>query len=707
MQELEGNVYVAVAKIVGCFDEIDRKKVNNTINTGMSRDSSLWRFIVDPTDARKRLICYDTLAPKYKEMLKAALWEGMEPSEWLALDSSCRRNDKEDELKKRLKTACEKGYELLLGKYRHLPTEDERTRAMQMRCLARSAAVVMAVGKWYTEQGISFKKYDGYKAAGEWLDAQKSKYFHKIYVRTNPTGLAEQVRKVWVDKVPIEEVVYQPRVGNENRMGENHTFGKGAVARLLTDGKNRSTADVYRKVRMLCLLNGYGEPSESTVRQWVGEIAPLVAVKRYGIENKASARMRTSTPLARPMNAGDLWEMDGTRVQLQPHLTSDGTIKSLYVVAVRDVYSGAWVGWSFGRSESFLSYYNALKMAVTVTGYLPCELRHDKFPGHDSDEAKRILADIQGRGVRLTCTSTATGKASTERAFGTLQSVFEMDSKAWVGQGIRSSRAFNRPTKEYLERTYKELKSENWDWEAAWKHENEILMLANHTPLSEYSKKYKMIDQSPWSLHETDTDRPNVTTVQTWEMAELFWPTRKVQIRNYKVKVRIGTLDHTYSLEHEKYFKLVTTREEVLVRYEPTDPSKVMLFDVVSGEFLEEIEEFTLIQLTGAAPEYGRLQEHKVNQKGLKIKIEEKVSEIQQGCDVDVLSVSMAGKWKKEQTESAEDAVMFDYLQQHRPAEPKSKEQGAKGQKPKIKLHTGPVVEDHKQDIWERLTQVR
>lgn len=701
MRELEGNIYVNL-------DELTSSGISiNSVYDGIKRGSALWQSIADPCDGRRRLVKYETMADKYKERLKLTLWQGLEPTEWQAVRVAMdAQNSPIEDLKRRLKAACEKGYEMQLGKYRHLPTEDERTRAMQMRCLARSAAVVMAVGKWYNEQGISFKKYDGYKAAGEWLDAQKSKYFPKIYVRTNPTGLAEQVRKVFVDKAPIEEVVYQPRVGNENRMGENHTFGKGAVVRLLTDGKNRSTADVYRKVKMLCLLNGYGEPSESTVRQWVGEVGPMVAVKRYGIENKASARMRFSTPLARPMNAGDLWEMDGTRVQLQPHITSEGGIKSLYIVAIRDVYSGAWLGWSFARSESFATYHEALKMAVTLTGYLPNELRHDSYPGSDRDEWERFKADLTSRGVFVNETKSATGKASTERAFGTLQSVFEMDSKAWVGQGIRSSRDYNRPTKDYLGRMHKELKSENWDWEAAWKHENEIMLLANHTPLCEYSKKYKAIKQSPWELHETDSERPNVKKVEMWEMAELFWPTRKVQIRNYAIKLTVNRKEYLYNLAEERFYDLVTKNKEVIVRYETSDPSSVMLFDVISGELLHEVQSYEAIQLTGKAPEYGRLQEFKTNQKALANKIQEKVTEIQQGCDVDVLSVSMAGKWKKEQTEAAEDVVMFDYLKQHRPAEPVVATKAAETKtKAKAKLHTGPVVEDYSRNIWEQLTQ--
>jgi hypothetical protein len=127
-------------------------------------------------------------------------------------------------------------------------------------------------------------------------------------------------------------------------------------------------------------------------------------------------------------------------------------------------------------------------------------LRHDKFPGHNTPQIEAMFSQLKEYDVKLTKTSVATGKAAVERSFGTLQSVFEMDRKEWVGQGIRSTRDYARPTQEYLSRTLKQLRVEGFDWEKAWMAENEVLTLANHTPYSFYSKKYKNIEQSPWKI---------------------------------------------------------------------------------------------------------------------------------------------------------------------------------------------------------------
>ena len=667
MKRIDDIVYTTVDELVSIGIS------ENTIKSAVLRGSSKWQSIADPEDRRRRLIRYDTMGEKYKMAIRNVLWGGLEAEEWEAVEVARQRGNeatRTDELGGILKKACEEGYRQYLGLYRNIKTECNRVKIEQERCLARSAAVVDAVGKWYLDNGIDWRKYDGYKTASKWLKSVEKWYFPRMYVRSNPVGLAEQVRKVFVDKVDIRNVVYMPRVGNENRKGENHSFGMAMMVRLLTDGSARSVSNIYRKVRQLCALNGYPEPSESTLRSWEVEVRNLVATRRYGNSSKASTRMQLTIPMAKPMYAGDLWEMDGTRVQLQPHETKDGTLKALYVVAVRDVYSGTWLGWYFCRAESFVAYQEALKMAVTVSGYLPCEIRHDRFPGQTKEEWDRFSDLLISRGVKLTEVRTATGKASTERAFETLQTVFEMNSKAWIGQGIKSSRDYARPTKEYLAAAYKNLREDEWGWVDAVKEEMNIFLQYNHTRLSEYSKKYKQIQQSPWELHEAETERVNTKPVQSWEIAELFWSTKEIQIRNGLVKITVSGRDYEYSLIDPRYADLLINRSSVVVRYEPKDMSSVMLFDKVSGELIDEVKQFSRIQLAGSEPEYGELSKLKAKRKALQDVMSNRMKELKAGSDVDPFFALTSGIMDKELTERAQDSEMYSYIKMHKPIEP-------------------------------------
>lgn len=673
MKRIENEIWLEVEEVVSACNVTDR-----AIQLGVERGSAVWQTIKDPSDKRRTLIRYSTLSFKYKEAIKT-LTDGLEPSDFINLNSTSSTKSEGLGLAQKLTDAFEHDFVQFLNLYRP-DTEDQAKRQRQKRDLARAAAFIVALAKHYEETNTPLSKYVFYTEASEWLQnkanirayGRQNNSNSKLsisYLPTHPTRLAEKVKEFAINKKPIVEVITQPRTNNENRMGENHTFAKGAVARLMTEGKNPTDAEMIRKVQYLCNKEGLKEPSESTIRRMVADLQSLAALKRYGESNKAAHKYRHSTPLARAMYAGDCWEMDGTRVQLQPHIV-EGKFTYLYVVAIRDVYSGAYVGWSFGVNESGMMYREALRMAVTLTGYLPCELKYDRFPGHDSDEINNLFNLLKERGVRLSKTSSSTGKAAAERSFGTLQSVFEMDRKEWIGQGIKSSRHYNRPTQEYLMSVQKSLKNQGYTWEEAWRTENEVILLYNYTPLNLYSKKYKNIAQSPIELHDTEAARKNIIRVEVYEIAELFWATRKVQIANYKVTIKVNKTEYIFDLVGAEYYNITRNYKNVLVRYDASDMSEVMLFDPITNEPLATIKPFEPIQIFGNSPEYGRLQERKTKVKQQKKLAKEELQSITDNCKADVLTISLAGMLSKEAVEQAETSAMGKYWTNVVPVKP-------------------------------------
>lgn len=676
MKLIENEIWLEIEEITEGCNISDR-----TIRIGLERGSSLWQTIKDPADRRRTLVRYSTLSKKYKHAIKANLTNGLEPLQFHETQQNRSLSEAEGQniiLADRLTKAYEKDFLQFLNLY-HPDTEDAVKRQRQKRDLARAAAFIVALTKHYEETATPFSKYIYYNEASEWLTNRnniraygrannKGSEMSITYLPTNPVRLAEKVKE-YANNTPIAEVIKQPRSGNENRLGEFHNFAKGAVARLLIEGKNPADSSMIRKVQFLCSKEGMAQPSETTIRRMVADLQSLTAIKRYGEANKSAHKYRHSTPLARAINAGDCWEMDGTRVQLQP-FSAEGKLVYLYVVVIRDVYSGAYLGWSYGVSESGMMYREALRMAVTLTGYLPCELKYDRFPGHDSDEIINLFSQFTSRGVRLTKTSSSVGKASAERSFGTLQSVFEMDRKEWVGQGIKSSRHYNRPTQEYLISVQKQLKNEGWTWEESWRASNETIMLYNHTPLSTYSKKYKTIEQSPIELHDTDTIRKNAKPVQIWEVAELFWATRKVQIANYKVTLKVNRSEYILDLVGAEYYNITRNYKSVIVRYDAADMREVMLFDPITNELLATIKPFEPIQLYGESPEYGRLAERKTKVKEQNALAKAELQSITDACTEDVLSISLAGILPKEIVEQAESSAMANYWKNTVPIKP-------------------------------------
>jgi hypothetical protein len=641
-----------------------------SLRTLCSRGMAQWQTTADPADRRRSLIRYNTLSSKYQEYFKTKYTSGIEPIRFIGLAPV----KKESTLLDNVLDAYE-DYQSFLRYYNNVTAADERKTQKARKYLARAASCMSAIHIYYSQNNISPSNRKPIIEVSNYLMEEKESLWPKPYgyMKCSVRHIQESL-KALQEGASIDEVISQPRVGNENRMGESHAYIKGAVARIITSGKNPTIAEVARKVQYLCTIEDKGKPSESTIYKYVADMKAITSLQRFGEANKASQNQRFSTPSARAEFAGDCWEMDGTRVQIQPFKTvsssgAENQLAYLYIVAIRDVYSGAYLGWSFGVAESGLMYREALKMAVSLAGYLPYELRHDKFPGHNSDEMERLFESLTSRGVKLTKTSTATGKAAVERAFGTLQSVFESDRREWVGQGIRSSRDYARPTAEYLAKTHKQLKSEGFTWEEAWRVENEVVMTYNYTPISLYSKKYRTITQSPIELHDADTDRPNVIKVETYDIADLFWATRKISIRNYALNLEVNRTSYTYMLTDEKYYDIIRNHTSVLVKFDASDMSEVMIFDALYNTYLNSVTEFAKPNLYGPNADFGIMAVEKEKQKALKQKLNAELQQVKSACEDDVLSIQIAHLIPKANAELAEQSAMANYWRNTVPVE--------------------------------------
>lgn len=661
MKSIDGEIYLFfedVAEATG----LSYDSLRQLCSRGMAQ----WQTVKDPADRRRSLIRYNTLSSKYQSFFRDKFCNGLEPAKFLNTaqpikqESTCLESvlDAYDD------------YQQFLRYYTHVTAADERKTQKARKYLARAASCIAAIHIYYGQNNLSLSNRKPILEVSEYLAKHKDELWPKPYgyMKTSARHIHEAIKQL-ADGASIDEVIVQPRVGNENRLGESHSYIKGAIARMITSGKNTTIADIVRKVQYLCSTSDLDRPSESTIYKYVADMKSITNLKRFGESNKAANASRFSIPTARAMYAGDCWEMDGTRVQLQPYLSSGNTLSYLYIVAVRDVYSGAMLGWSFGLSESGLMYREALKMAVSLAGYLPYELRHDKFPGHNSDEMERLFENITNKGVKLTKTSVASGKVHIERGFGTLQSVFELDRREWVGQGIRSSRDYARPTAEYLSRVHKELKAESFTWEEAWRAENEVVMLYNATPLSVYSKKFRSIEMSPIEIHDADLEKPNIIKIESWDIAELFWATRKISIRNYALNIEVNRQSYTYMLTDEKYYNIIRNHSAVLVRFDASDMSSVMLFDSLYGNYLDTVNVFENIQLYGPHAEFDKLAIEKEKVKALKAKLNAELSQVTANCDDDILSISIGHLLPKSNQEFAENSAMANYWRNTVPVE--------------------------------------
>jgi hypothetical protein len=648
MQRLDGEIWLTV-------DDLTDAGVNaDTIYFGIKTNSPRWQAIPDPEDRRRRLVRYATLADKYQEQVKAALCGGLEPEEWLVMQAEQAKAadalGTRDSLLDKVEDICTDGYKKYLHLYRGVTTR-------QQRCLSRAAGIVDVAGRWYQAQGLPWRSYEPVNEIAAWVSAHLDEFFPLKYCPTNPTRLKEKIVAHWVDGQPLEAVITMPRSGNDNRATKKkETWWQAVAIHLKQTGRLQNDRAVYRKIRQVAAIDGKECPSESTIGNFLRETRSLTADRQYDLNNKGRQRHRSSMPLARPMFADDCWEMDGTRVQIAAHKTGDGQLKSLYIVAVRDVYSGAYLGYWYGYAESENAYRSALKMAVDITGRLPHELRYDQFPGSTSAGWKYLagekdkhgntisVGELERQGVTLTKTSSAVGKAHAERAFYTLQQVFESEHRGYVGQGIKSGTMNARPTETYIARTWKKMLNEGWDFDTAWMDHAEIIAAYNHTLYSEYSKKYANLDQSPWQLYENGESSGRA--VGMLEVSELFWNARREGIRNNRIEFIDRGTRYRYDIQAEDYELIYTYQKpniKLIVRHDPWDFSTVMVFNE-AGEFLAQIREQKDIQLMGKNPDWKAAAEWKQNAAAIEERKKAKLADYELPDEMALLLPTVASK---------------------------------------------------------------
>jgi hypothetical protein len=497
--------------------------------------------------------------------------------------------------------------------------------------LGRAASILMGLVDLVTDGRLNFKNADSFKSLCEVLAAEEVKYLPHNHRR-----LKEKVGEVLNGSV-VSEVVYLPRVGNQTARKEVDEEVLQWIYYMRSLGQNFSNAHIFRKIRTLSAMCEKEMMSEGKFNALMAsnETKYLTARGRFGSGKKAD-QWKGYIPSEKAAFAGDCWQVDGTRMNLVAYKDADGAERYLYVIAIRDVYSGDVLGIHWDTKEDRWGYINCFKMAVAFTGHLPYEIVLDKFPGHNTDEFETLVTRMELLGVKVTFTSTKTGKARVERWFETLQSVFMMSSHYYYGEGVQSKRLNAHRSPEYIKRIKAYARQEGYDFDAAIAESMKVMTAYRATKLNTYSKKYRAIDKSPQELY-VESEHPNITKLELWQSAVLFAMETIVTLRNEgQFKVEVWGITYMYAIDAED-FDVILQCKTVRVVYDVEDMSRVWIFkdEAVQSEWAEplcEVKEQKGVQRYGPNPEWDKLQVAKARIKEIDKKrkdiLEEKVGDV-------------------------------------------------------------------------------
>lgn len=317
--------------------------------------------------------------------------------------------------------------------------------------------------------------------------------------------------------------------------------------------------------------------SKSSIAQYYRKNRNEINYYRKG-KKRFDTDTRPYLPRITAKNAGSLYQMDGTPVQIfcwNPEKTQKIRL-NLFVI--RDAYSGKITGFDMSENEDRYNIIAALKMSVNVHGHLPAELVSDNFSASKTDEYKAIKKFMEDRGVvvRAAKVGNAQDKGEVERFFGTFQSRFQRLIDGYIGEGIRSKRDNGRISEEFITKCHKE--NGLYGYDEMMKIIAELIAIYNS---SEINEKYGT--KTPNQLY-AESDRPFVKELNALDYAQMFWLNKEVQVKKSMIINEVHKSKRYYEI-WDNELKLRLNGEKVRIFYEENDASDIHVF-TLDGEFV-------------------------------------------------------------------------------------------------------------------------
>ncbi len=544
----------------------------------------------------------------------------------------------------------------------YLPCYFQNT-AIQAAALAKACAVIEFIIV-YKSDNETKTKAEIYKKVADLVAKYDLKYVGKQY-RT----IQQKVEKVENEGLGIAEIIELPRAGNNNAVQYlDDTEIYGWAMQLRACGMNYSNETIIRMIRKQCQLVGKPEPS----RRWFGttifethHTKFLTSSLRFGKGTSRGSVHDSYVPKQSAIHAGDCWQIDATRMNLIAHKRvietidkSTGEIKEntvdgfLFVIAVKDVHSGDILGYNFDYSENRWSVTNAIKMAVQEAGYLPYQMIFDRFPGHNTDEVKTLFANLRMLGVKVEISHDANTKASVERGFGTIQSVFMQPTAFYYGEGVKSRRDNAHRSPEMLKQMRQQANKERFDFIAAWNESAAIIEAYRTTDLSYYSRKHAKVNESPKMLH-AKSDKPNVIDLKKHTISMLFDLKTTFKVKhNGMILKEINHLKVYYQIQDYKVF---SKHPDVWLSYDLEDLSTAYVFAKTDDLYLYlcEAHQIEEPQLYGPNAEFNKLNKLKQDAKAIEAQKAAELEEITLGNEVSLMMGRYTQKQEAEMADSA------------------------------------------------------
>jgi transposase InsO family protein len=381
MKLIQSNIYVE-------FEELTAVGVSEaTLKSGINRACKNWQHCRDPEDARKVLIKYEALSPRYKALYKKTWGDPYKQHRATTVQNVLStRSEIQDKLTQRI----ERYY-------------DPQAYSLFLKQMDKDRAIDYTRGAAWLEFLSNAKGKKQLKELG--FNTQ-----HELYEATIKQLEHENLKGLNISNVRVlERRIKKYESEGFKSMIQQYALKKGVSSNRATLLKSEAAQEY--------LMSLYGSPNKPTYEKCVdifnqyarhtGEWQEITIgtahnflkrpenervwyLARHG-EKAWYSRYDTTILRHRTTAPNALWMIDGTPIDLyfkaekeiwdakkKVHKTVMTHYNRLYGFFIIDAHSWKIVGYSLSASETALLVADALKEAVRHTGVLPKQLQSDK-----------------------------------------------------------------------------------------------------------------------------------------------------------------------------------------------------------------------------------------------------------------------------------------------------------------------------------------
>lgn len=448
--------FIEIKEVIYCYMDllVELGIKYRTIEMGYTRLSSHWQSIKDPSDKRRRLIAFEPMKDKYKQLV---IEKYGNPTDWLKGQ------------------AIENQFRILEELEEQMGVDGRQYNFFQKYYPKQKAYAYAKVCKWL-ELVISLKpsmcKEWGFKGKKHFLE-QLAAYLKdkNTPISMSSRAIIERTRGKYKKALKESEEaaltsIMDGRLHNQNPRKINEVQLKYLIGLMSRSSKPPITTvkSLYnRKAREM----GWKEISERTARNYL--LDPNVVSRWYLARNGKKAaynELEISTLRDKATAPNLLWMMDGTPIDLyyksrkrkyndvkQDYEWTETKWNRLNMFAIMDAHSWKIIGYYLSDRENHIAVIEGLRDAVRNTMELPLQIMYDQ-----SSANKYVNSVLKELAKYNTANKAYRARPKTlEALFGHFQQKMLRYNDNWGGQNITAKKLASRVNPQALNKAMKKL----------------------------------------------------------------------------------------------------------------------------------------------------------------------------------------------------------------------------------------------------------